>query len=245
MQTEMGLVSRSFSPVGRLSARAFLVACVLLSLACAPSIAVAAGGGGGGDFGGASGGSAAQRSSRSPESVAKRHHQAGLRQKQKAWKLEAKAAKADDVADREKLLAKAKKAYEKAIGSQEAALEALPTHYEAANELGYALRKTGRYAEAIASYDRALALNDVFYPAVEYRAEAYLATGQLERAKSGYMALFRNDRKLAAQLMTAMDEWLGQQPEGEAKASFAAWLEERKALAAVGEDLSQNNVRSW
>lgn len=59
------------------------------------------------------------------------------------------------------------------------------------------------------------------------------------------MALFRNDRKLAAQLMTAMDEWLGQQPEGEAKASFAAWLEERKALAAVGEDLSQNNVRSW
>lgn len=232
---------------GPRAARVGVVGLVVLALVGSPLLALAAGGsgGGGGGFSGGSGSSTAQSSSRSPESVAKRHHQAGLRSKQKAWKLEAKAAQADDAADREKLLAKAQKAYEKAIKSQTAALKTLPTHYEAANELGYALRKTGRYAEAIASYDRALAINGIFYPAVEYRAEAYLATNELERAKSAYMTLFRNDRKLADQLMTAMETWHETQPEGEAKVSFAAWLKERKALAAVGEDLSQNNARSW
>ncbi len=222
-----------------------LLLLALLLLVGSPAPGVAAGsGGGGGDYSGGSGGSS-QRSSRSPKAVADRHYAAGLRHKQKAWKLEEKAAKAEDAKGREKQLAKARKAYEKAIRSQEAALKALPAHYEAENELGYALRKTGRFAEAIAAYDRALALNDVFYPAVEYRAEAYLATGQLDRAKSAYMTLFRNDRALAAQLMTAMDEWLAAQPEGEARASFAAWLEERKALAAIGYDLSQRNEGRW
>lgn len=203
----------------------------------------AGGGGGGGDYGGSIGSSS--RSSRSPESIARRHYQAGLRAKEKAWKLEKKAAKEEDARGREKLLAKAQQAYEDAIRSQTAAVKALPKHYEAHNELGYALRRTGRYAEAIAAYDRALEINSVYFPAIEYRGEAYLGVGQLEKVKAAYMVLYRNERKLADQLMTAMDAWLEQQPAGDATASFAEWVKQRKALAKVGDDLSQNNTRSW
>jgi tetratricopeptide (TPR) repeat protein len=203
----------------------------------------AGGGGGGGDYGGSVGSSS--RSSRSPESVARRHYQAGLRAKAKAWKLEEKAAKEEDEKDREKLVAKAQKAYESAIRSQTAAVKAFPSHYEAQNELGYALRRTGKFAEAIAAYDRALEIDSAYFPAIEYRGEAYLGVGELEKAKASYMVLFRNERKLADQLMTAMDTWLEKQPAGEATASFAEWVKERKALAQAGEDLSQNNTRSW
>lgn len=205
--------------------------------------AQAAGGGGGGDYGGSVGSSS--RSSRSPESVARRHYQSGLRAKAKAWKLEEKAAQEEDQKDREKLLAKAQKAYEGAIRSQTAAIKAFPKHYEAQNELGYALRRTGKYAEAIAAYDRALEINSAYFPAVEYRGEAYLGVGQLEKVKASYMVLFRNERALADQLMTAMDAWLEKQPAGDATASFAEWVKERKALAKAGEDLSLNNTRSW
>lgn len=223
-----------------------LVASLLLfvGLIGLPLLAQAAGGGGGGgDYGGSVGSSS--RSSRSPESVARRHYQAGLRAKAKAWKYEEKAAKEDDAEDRAKLLAKAQTAYEKAIRVQTAAVKAFPKHYEAQNELGYALRRTGKFAEAIAAYDRALELNSAYFPAIEYRGEAYLSTGQLEKAKSAYMVLFRNERPLADQLMTAMEAWLAEQPAGDATASFADWVKERKALAKVGNDLSQNNTRRW
>jgi len=216
---------------------------LMIGLTGLPLAARAAGGGGGGDYGGSVGSSPS--SSRSPESVARRHYQAGLRAKAKAWKFEEKAAKEDDAEDREKLLAKAQKAYAGAIRSQTAAVKAFAKHYEALNELGYALRRTGQFTEAIAAYDRALAINSAYFPAIEYRGEAYLATGELEKVKSAYMVLFRNERALADQLMTAMDAWLAEQPEGDGKASFAAWIDERKALAKVGSDLSQNNTRRW
>jgi len=168
-----------------------------------------------------------------------------VRAKEKAWKLEARAAKEDDADDRAKLEAKARKAYEQAIAAQTKAVESDPKNHEAQNELGYALRRTGRFEDALAAYDRALALKPSYFPAVEYRGEAYLAVGRLDRAKNAYMTLFRNDRALAAQLMEAMDDWLAAQPEGEARAAFAEWVKERKALAQVGDDLSQNNVRAW
>lgn len=225
--------------------RSLVVVSLFLALVCAAPSALAAGGGGGGgsaDVGG-SGGSGS-RSSRSPAAIAKRHYQAGIRHKEKAWKLEEKAAREEDAEDRAKLLAKADKAYAKALEAQNAAVEANPKDYAAYNELGYALRKSGKFAEAIEAYDRALALDSTYFPAIEYRAEAYLATGQLEKVKRSYMVLYRNERPLADQLMGAMEAWLAKQPADQVEA-FGSWVEERKALAATGEDLSQNNTRTW
>jgi tetratricopeptide (TPR) repeat protein len=221
-----------------------VTACSVAFLVAVPSAFAAGAGGGGGDYGGGSGGGTS-RSSRSPQKLAERHYESGLHAKEKAWKFEAKAAKEDDADDRAELLEKAQKAYEDAAEEQGEAVKADPKNYKAQNELGYALRKTGHYKEAIAAYDTALGLNGAFLPAVEYRAEAYLAVGQLASVKEAYMKLFRNDRKLADQLMTAIDAHLAKQPAGEGNAEFADWVKERKDLAKAGADLSQNNTRSW
>jgi tetratricopeptide (TPR) repeat protein len=224
--------------------RNLVVVSTLLAFVWTAPIALAAGGGGGGSAEvGGSGGSGG-RSSRSPAAVAKRHYQAGIRHKEKAWKLEEKAAREEDPEDRAELLEKASKAYSKALAAQNAAVKANPKDHAAYNELGYALRKNGQYAEAIEAYDRALAIDSTYFPAIEYRGEAYLATGQLEKAKRAYMVLFRNERPLADQLLDAMEAWLVKQPPDQVEA-FAAWVEERKALAAAGDDLSQNNTRTW
>jgi hypothetical protein len=60
------------------------------------------------------------------------------------------------------------------------------------------------------------------------------------------MILFRADPELAQQLMTAMDTWLTEQSEQtESVAELAAWVEERKNLANISQDLSQNTARQW
>ena len=47
-----------------------------------------------------------------------------------------------------------------------------PQNYKAANELGYALRKSGDYRKAIGAYNYALEINPNFHQATEYRGEA-------------------------------------------------------------------------
>ena len=67
-------------------------------------------------------------------------------------------------------------AFHKAI-SQRAAFP------EAWNELGYALRNQGRYAESLAAYDEALRLRPNFPEALEYLGEAYVKLGRLDDAR--------------------------------------------------------------
>jgi tetratricopeptide (TPR) repeat protein len=54
---------------------------------------------------------------------------------------------------------------------------------EAWNELGFALRNQGRYAESLKAYDEALRLRPDFPEALAYLGEAYLALGRLEDAR--------------------------------------------------------------
>jgi cytochrome c-type biogenesis protein CcmH/NrfG len=51
---------------------------------------------------------------------------------------------------------------------------------EAWNELGFALRNQGRYAESLQAYDEALRLRPNFPEALEYLGEAYVKLGRLE-----------------------------------------------------------------
>ena len=148
----------------------------------------------------------------------------GLKQRDRALKHEAKAARAKSDKSRDKALAKAQKAYTKAIEKQGEALQLNPQNYKAANELGFALRKTG-----------------------DYRGEAFLALGMFEQTKKSYMVLFREDRELAAQLMSRFDEWVAAQGDGldEDQTAFVAWIDERKRVARITSDLSMNNTRAW
>jgi len=58
-----------------------------------------------------------------------------------------------------------------------------PGFPDAWNELGYALRHQGRYAESLKAYDEALRLRPNFPEALEYLGEAYVKMGRLEDAR--------------------------------------------------------------
>ena len=168
-----------------------------------------------------------------PEQIASASYKSGIRYKKKAWRYEDKAAAAKKEKKRKALLAKAKREYIKAKEKQATVLQIQPRNHEAANELGYALRKSGDIQKAIGAYNYALELKPDFLPAVEYRAEAYLALGFLDETKSSYMRLFREDEALAAQLMAAINQWLEAQTEpSEVVEDFGRWASERQRLVS-------------
>lgn len=193
---------------------------------------------------------AAPSVTRTPQEVAEAAYNQGLKHRDKAWELEEKAAAASD-GEREKLLGKARKQYEKAIPLFRNATERVPSFHQAYSALGYALRKTGDYDESLKAYDRALQLSPTYGEAIEYRAEAYLGLHRIEDAKKSYIQLFNLDRSLADQLMDAMEAWLEErraEPAGlspEALDDFAAWCKERSELASQTARLTEAAERSW
>jgi tetratricopeptide (TPR) repeat protein len=216
---------------------------VLMMLATAP-LAYGAGSGGmsgGGDMG------ASAPAARTPKQMEAASYNAGLNHKKRAAQYETKAASAKNAKDRDKQLAKASEQYLAAIDDYKKAIGYNNRSYQALNELGYALRKSGDYASAVQAYDAALLVNADFAPAIEYRGEAYLALGMFPQVQETYLALFRTDQDHAATLLQAMEAWVQAQPEQatpEAKA-FSEWVVERKSVAAQTQSLSQNNVRDW
>ncbi|MEM7096689.1 MAG: tetratricopeptide repeat protein [Pseudomonadota bacterium] len=212
-----------------------------------PVIHAAGSGGGGGSL------SVPSTNSRAltPDQLSDKAMRAGIRERDRALKQEARAAKAKTDKKRDKALAKAKKHYDKAANKQREAVQLNPRNYKALNEWGYALRKTGDYRKAIGAYNLALEINPNFHQATEYRGEAFLALGYLNETKQSYMVLFRNDRELAAQLMQTMQDWVNakSKPESvvttEEEVEFIAWIEERAKLAKIANDLSANNTRVW
>jgi len=155
------------------------------------------------------------------------YYREGLAHKDTALALEATAAAATDEAERARLLDEARSEFKAAIRLQGRALKLDLDYVEAANELGYALRKSGDFRKALGAYNFALQIRPDFYPAVEYRGEAYLSLGMLEEARQAYVVLFRNDLGLAARLLDAMAT------AETGNADFEAWVLERQRLAAV------------
>ena len=102
------------------------------------------------------------QSQMTPEQLAARYYNSGLKHKKRAWKNEEKAGTAKTDKKRDKYLAKAQKSYAKEMDTQKRALQAMVGHYEAANELGYALRKSGDHKNAIAAYNYALQIKPDF-----------------------------------------------------------------------------------
>jgi tetratricopeptide (TPR) repeat protein len=139
---------------------------------------------------------------------------------------EEQAARAG-AADRTLLLQEARARYRMAAAAQGKALKLRLDHYQAANELGYALRRAGDAQKAIGAYNLALSIKPDFLEAIEYRGEAYLALGRFDAAKAAYLTLFRSDADLAARLLAAMLAIT------DAPDDFKAWAAERRELATL------------
>jgi Flp pilus assembly protein TadD len=90
------------------------------------------------------------------------------------------------------------------VSSFRRAVEARPDFPEAWNELGFALRQTGKYEEALRAYDQALKLRPNFPEAMEYLGEAYVKLGRLNDAREILERLKSLDAARAQELEEAI-----------------------------------------
>jgi tetratricopeptide (TPR) repeat protein len=145
---------------------------------------------------------------------------------------------------------KARQAYAGALRKFAQAIEYQSTMYSAWNYLGYAQRKLGNYKDALLAYDRAIQLKPGYSEAIEYRGHAYLGLDRLSEAKEAYLTLFSSNRKLAASLLAAMQEWVGKHRgntagvDGAMLESFASWVTERSAIAGQTAALTREGAAS-
>jgi tetratricopeptide (TPR) repeat protein len=187
------------------------------------------------------------RSAATPEDQARAAHNAGVRLVGKADELTADASHQTDERKKAKASAKAEKAYTEAVKKFARATELQPSMYQAWNYLGYSNRKLGNYDAALAAYDRALKLKPDYAEAIEYRGHAYLGLNRLSEAKDAYLALYSANRKLAAQLLSGMQEWIGTHRDssgGLDVEAFASWVNERSAIAAKTASLTREGANS-
>ena len=164
----------------------------------------------------------------------------GLRYRDRAWKAEKELVTATDPGRKAKLGEIIRKSYEADVRSQRAAINDNPKMFQAHTELGYALRKTGHYDEALQSYDKALELMPNYGEAIEYRAEAYLGLNRVNDAKDSYLMLYNGGAKeLAKQLGDAMQKWVADRKAapgdvaGTSIDEFAKWISQRTEIAGT------------
>jgi tetratricopeptide (TPR) repeat protein len=73
--------------------------------------------------------------------------------------------------------------YRRALGSLQKVVQAEPRNADAWNYIGFSQRNLQHYDEALAAYQKALAINPNHRGANEYLGELYLKTGDLENAR--------------------------------------------------------------
>ena len=172
-----------------------------------------------------------------PEEHARSLYNTGVKLTEKADDLEAAAARQTDEKKQAKAFDKAKSAYVDAFDKFAKAAKLDPGMAETWNYLGYTARKRGKFEDALAAYDRALTLKPGYPQAIEYRGHAYLALDRLSEAKEAYLSLFNGNRKLASQLLSAMQDWVSEHRakangiDGPMLDSFESWVKERSAIA--------------
>jgi tetratricopeptide (TPR) repeat protein len=206
---------------------------------------------GGGSMPSGSGSGMVSSTPRNPDDAAKSAYNSGVKSIKRAQEYDADAAKASTPEKTAKAHEKAQKSYREALGSFIDAVGAQPKMYQAWNYLGFANRHLGNYEDALSAYAKALEINPSYPDAIEYRGEAYLGLNQIEEAKGSYMALFRDSRPLADELMVAMHRWADarrQDAQGLSSAdveAFAKWMDERTAVAGQTASLAIGAAQPW
>lgn len=188
----------------------------------------------------------------SPQNTAANYYQSGERRLDKAAKLAAEIKQTSDTQAASKLQQKLDKTLEGAIADFNRAVNNDPNLYAAYSEMGFALRKLGRYDESLQAYESALSKEPGFSPAIEYRAEAHLALNRIDDARQAYLMLYSGDRPRADLLLGAMKKWVDDRhanPAGVEAAKidqFAQWVSQREAIHAQNPAPSSSAaIRSW
>jgi tetratricopeptide (TPR) repeat protein len=220
------------------------------TLAVAPVIGFAHGSGGSSGPGG-SGMVTSEGAMRNRQEAAKIAYNSAVRTIKNAQDYDADAAKAATPEKSAKAHEKAQKYYQEAVTKLIDVVGLDPKMYQAWNYLGFANRHLGHYEDSLSSYAKALEINPNYPDAIEYRGEAYLGLNRIDDAKDAYMALFRDSRPLANELMTAMHHWADarrKDAQGLAPTdveAFAKWMDERETVAAQTASLATGAPPIW
>ena len=199
-------------------------------------------------------GSVPSMNSRSPHDEAVQYYNSGERRLEKLTKMHEEMKAAGDPQKAADLQQKISKGLESAAADFQRATQNDPNLFQAYSELGFTLRKLGRYSESLDAYNKALSIEAGFSPAIEYRAEAYLGLNQLDDVKAAYTLLFAADRPRADALMVSMKSWIIERranPSGLDAAKldeFAKWADQRQTIAGQTSSLTtedSNSFRSW
>jgi len=219
------------------------------ALAVVAASAFASGSGGGGGGMGSTGGSSM---SQDPHQQAVGYYNSGERQLEKATKINADLKANTDPGKAESLKGKLNKSLENAAADFQRAIKAESTMYQAYSELGFCLRKLGRYQESLDTYNKGLEIEPRWAPGIEYRAEAYLGLNKLDEAKAAYTTLFGGDRARADILFDSMKAWVTEHKtnangvDAAQIDQFAKWVDERGAIhAQTVATASRDGIRSW
>jgi tetratricopeptide (TPR) repeat protein len=195
--------------------------------------------------------SSSQREPLTPEQEAVSYYNDGVACHEKAAKLEKEASAETDAKKKEKLEAKAKDRHEDAVKKFLKATSRNPAMFQAWGSLGYSYRKIGNYPASLEAYNKSLAIQPNYTPAIEYRAEALLGLDQIDEVKTVYMTLFRMDRPRADELTVAIEKWLAKRkadPAGLDPAKveeFAKWADQRKQIASQVSSAVRPANGSW
>ena len=199
-------------------------------------------------------GSMPSMNSRSPHDDAVQYYNSGERRLEKLTKMHEEMKAATDPQKAADLQKKIGKGLESAAADFQNATMNDPNLFQAYSELGFTLRKMGKFDESLAAYDKSLSIEAGFSPAIEYQAEAYLGLNKLDDVKEAYTMLFAGDRPRADALMVSMKSWI---TERRANANgldptqldeFAKWVDQRQTIAGQTSALKtadSNTFRSW
>jgi tetratricopeptide (TPR) repeat protein len=221
------------------------IASTLVALVFAPAL-LASGGGG-------MPSAPAAMSQRSPHEMAVDYYNGGEKRLEKLTKLHDEMKAATDPQKAEGLRQKLNKGLENAAADFERAVKNDPNLFQAYSELGFTLRKLGKYTESLEAYDKALSIEPGYAPAIEYRAEAYLGLNRLDEVKSAYMSLFSGDRAQADVLLVSMKSFVADRRANAAGLDaqkldeFAKWVGQRETISGQTSSLSASTstFRSW
>ena len=189
---------------------------------------------------------------RSPHDQAVDFYNNGERRLEKLTRMHDEMRASTDAQKAAQMKDKINKGLENAAADFERATKNDPNLYQAYSELGFTLRKLGKYSESLDAYNKALDLQPGFSPAIEYRAEAMLGLNQLDEVKKAYVTLFAGDRPKADTLMVSIKSWLAERRanlaglDAQKLDDFAKWLDQRETIAGQTTSVaSASTFRSW
>lgn len=176
---------------------------------------------GGSSMGGGSFSTPAPR--KTPQQQAIDSYNRGIAARDKAEQYEQQLADADTEKKRKKLQKKVNQQYKKAAKAYRSAIKKQPRLYQAHGGLGYALKRLGDFDNAMVAYDESLRLRPEYTPAIEYRAEAYLALARYQDVIDAHAHLAYLDRGHKVELEVAIGSWLDTHARDDTNADFHDW----------------------